>query len=192
MLIKHLTQLLDLRPQDYLLDLCCGNGLLTQRLAPACRRVVAIDMAPAMIAIAKEHFSAPNVTYLCGNVVDASTLVEGPFDKILLQFSFQYLDPKEAQLALASMKQLIRPSGKVLLGDVPELAKLDRFYPSLLDRTRYHYQRLRGNNPMGKFWSMEELSAIARPLGLRAVRLEQPTHFPYASYRMDVLLSPEE
>jgi 2-polyprenyl-3-methyl-5-hydroxy-6-metoxy-1,4-benzoquinol methylase len=33
------------------LDFGCGTGLLTERLAPACRSIVAVDTSPAMLAV---------------------------------------------------------------------------------------------------------------------------------------------
>ena len=88
-LIRHLLTLLDLQPAHRLLDLCCGNGLLTKRLAAHCQEVTGVDLSDLMIERAKDHFSAPNIDYHQGNVADIGELRTGKYDRILLQFSFQ-------------------------------------------------------------------------------------------------------
>ncbi|MDP5171535.1 MAG: class I SAM-dependent methyltransferase [Bacteroidia bacterium] len=187
-LAGHLAHLLDLQPGDRLLDLCCGNGLLTQRLATRCADITGVDLAPAMIQTAKAQFSAPNISYLVGNVVEVDRLVNGPFDKILLHFSFQYLERKEGEQALAAMSKLLTPTGRIVLGDVPERERLVNFYRNPLIRARYKLDRLRGKDNMGKFWSTAELQQAIAPLGLQLNRKAQPEGFPYAHYRADFVI----
>jgi ubiquinone/menaquinone biosynthesis C-methylase UbiE len=42
------------------IDLCCGDGLFTVALATIARRVVAIDLDPAMLKRARVRFAGPN------------------------------------------------------------------------------------------------------------------------------------
>lgn len=185
--VWHLSRLLDLKPTDKLLDLCCGNGLLTRQFARNCERVVGIDLAPAMIESARQHSARPNVQYLQGNATEAKQIVEGPFDKIILQFSFQYLSREEGEKAVRGMKRLLKPGGIIVLGDVPDWSRLHVFYPSFLARIKYRIQRWRGTDQMGKFWSEQEMEQISS--GLHVEKLEQPAHLPYSDYRVDYRLS---
>lgn len=187
MVVDHLARLLDLQPTDRLLDLCCGNGLLTRKFAKKCDGVLGIDLAPAMIESARKHSTDSNLLYVQGNATEANDLVDGPFDKILLQFSFQYLSRKEGQKAIQGMKQLLKPGGVIVLGDVPDRSKLAVFYPAFGARLKYHLQRWRGTDQMGKFWSEVEMNQIRE--GMRVEKLEQPTHLPYSDYRVDYRLS---
>lgn len=185
-LIQHLLGLLDLQPQHRLLDLCCGNGLLTNRLAAHCQEVTGVDLSEGMIEHAKHQFSAPNIEYHQGNVADIGELVTGKYDRILLQFSFQYLSKSEAEKALNGMTSLLAPGGKIVLGDVPDNAKLHVFYPSYLSRLRYRLARWRGTDRMGAFWSEEDIRRMAK--GLRIQKLEQPAVLPYSDYRVDYVM----
>lgn len=187
MVIRHLTGLLDLQPTDRLLDLCCGNGLLTSQFAQNCEQVVGIDLAPAMIESARTHHSANNIQYFQGNATEADSIAEGTFDKILLQFSFQYLSREEGKKTIQGMLRMLKPGGVIVLGDVPDLGKLPVFLPSFPARIKYWIQRWRGTDQMGKFWSEKEMKQISA--GLQVERLEQPTHLPYADYRVDYRLS---
>lgn len=185
-LIHHLLGLLDLRPEHRLLDVCCGNGLLTKRLAAHCQEVTGVDLSDMMIEHAKHHFSAPNIDYHQGNVADIGELATGTYDRILLQFSFQYLNKSEAEKALRGMASLLAPGGKIILGDVPDSAKLHVFYPDWISRLRYHLARWRGTDRMGAFWSEATIRRMARGVTVR--KLEQPAELPYADYRVDYVM----
>jgi 2-polyprenyl-3-methyl-5-hydroxy-6-metoxy-1,4-benzoquinol methylase len=54
-----------LKPQlgERLLDVACGNGLTSRRLATAKARVTAFDVSGAMIAIAAGHPDPLNIAY---------------------------------------------------------------------------------------------------------------------------------
>ena len=47
LLISAIRRRLDLRREDILLDLCCGNGLITAQLSHWCRAVVGVDYSPS-------------------------------------------------------------------------------------------------------------------------------------------------
>lgn len=193
-LIQRMTSrmagLLDLQPTDHLLDLCCGNGLITRALACRCQQTLGIDLAPAQIKQAQRGPECPGLTFRTGDVTRLAALDLPPCDKINLHFSFQYLDrPGQGHLALKGMQRLLRPGGRILLGDVPDRDRLRVFYPRRRDRLRYFLRLTLGRSLMGKFWSEAEIRRLAQPLGLHVERLHQPPDFPYAHYRSDYLLT---
>jgi hypothetical protein len=69
-----IAERLDLKSSDVLLDLCCGNGLITSRLAECCRRVVGIDFSEPLLDIARTRPHAGNVVYQLGSVTDLDRL----------------------------------------------------------------------------------------------------------------------
>lgn len=59
----ELSQLLDLvGPDDDVLELGCGHGRVTERLAAVARRVVGIDVAEASIELARERAAAAGLS----------------------------------------------------------------------------------------------------------------------------------
>jgi hypothetical protein len=117
--------------------------------------------------------------------------VKGAFPKVSLYFSFQYLDSfSKGQKAIREMLALLKPGGKILLGDVPDQQYLIRYYGGAFNSFRYyHVGNLLGRNDMGRFWSEKELQRICRESGVRCEWLAQPEWMPYAHYRSDCLIS---
>ncbi|MDX2250119.1 MAG: methyltransferase domain-containing protein [Bacteroidia bacterium] len=185
----HIVGQLDLRPHYTLLDVCCGNGTLTRLLAEKCSTTTGVDISPEQIRRAKTHSKALSITYQVADATQLTSHVEGTFDRINLYFSFQYLDSySKGRAAIREMAKLLKPGGKIFIGDVPDAAKLPVFYPSLIARIRYKISHLLGRHPMGKFWKEAEIQKICREVGLSCVTLAQPGDLPYAVYRVDYVI----
>ena len=69
----HLVELLNLSNSDTLLDVCCGNGLITNRLSKYCSAVLGIDFSPLLIDVATQNNPYSSVEYLTG---DATTITK--------------------------------------------------------------------------------------------------------------------
>ena len=187
---NHIIQNLEIKPSDKVLDVCCGNGMLSQVLAANCKHLTGCDISEELIKMAQAHFSAENITYLSGDARQLSTFVKGSFDKINLYFSFQYFDTFQKGFdVIREMKSLIKTDGKIFIGDVPDYDFLQVFYPSYPARFKYHIKQRLGKSEMGKFWKEAEMARICERLNLSYQRMDQPNDLPYAAYRVDYLLS---
>src|SRR5262245_5428415 len=84
---------MNLQPTDFLLDLCCGNGLLTARLAKHCAKVVGADFSLPLIQIARRYHQFANTEY---HLMDARSLCQlagmriGRFNKFLMYGAVQH------------------------------------------------------------------------------------------------------
>ena len=185
----HIIQLLDLQPTDRLLDVCCGNGILTHRLAQFCKSVTAVDISAQQLKIAQKNYSQENIEYSQVDVMALSNHLKTSFNKINLYFSFQYLDSyKKGAVAIAEMLKLLNPGGIILLGDVPDHEFLSVFYPDPKIRFKYFLSRISGRDQMGKFWKKAELEKIVSQHQAIVQRLKQPEKLPYSHYRVDYLI----
>ncbi len=98
------------------LDLGCGPGLYTERLARLGHRCVGIDVAPAAIehARAVAATSASGCAYVQGDLRSAS--LGGPYDAALLLFGeFNAFSPTESSLILDRAAQVLKPGGCLVL-----------------------------------------------------------------------------
>ncbi len=105
-------------PDDTVLDIACGGGLIVCAFAPHVRHATGIDLTPAMLdrarALAAEKGLA-NVTWREGDV-RALPWRDATFDIVVTRFSFHhFLDPLAA---LREMARVCRPGGRVVVVDM--------------------------------------------------------------------------
>jgi SAM-dependent methyltransferase len=65
-----------LKPTDRVLEIGCGTGTTALKLAPSVAEIVATDVSPAMLAIARDKAAAQ----ACGNVRFVEAPAAGPFE----------------------------------------------------------------------------------------------------------------
>jgi predicted TPR repeat methyltransferase len=100
---------LQLSRHDTVLELCCGNGLMTRRLAPLVAEIQAVDFAEHLIANARKFSPKANVSYICADAVAylnelASSKTFVP-SKILLGDALCYFEPTDlSEMLQATIK----------------------------------------------------------------------------------------
>ena len=111
--------LLTLQGSEHVLDVGCGDGKLTARIADQypSGSVVGVDSSPDMIAFASDHFGSrgsegrPNLRFA---VADARALnFDREFD-VLLSFNALHWVPEQAA-ALQGIRAALKPSGRAHL-----------------------------------------------------------------------------
>ena len=106
-------KLLKPRPSERLLDVACGNGLTSRRLATAKARVVAFDGSAAMIAIAAGHPGPFNIYYRVVDATDREALLglgAGAFDGALCNMAL--MDMAEIEPMMTALAMLLKPGGR--------------------------------------------------------------------------------
>ena len=86
---------------ERLLDLCCGNGVVTVRLAAQCHSAVGVDFSPFLLEQARAHHAAANVEYCEGDVLRLAQYgFAERFDRFNLHSSLQYFEHGQFDLLL--------------------------------------------------------------------------------------------
>ena len=182
------VQGLELSGEDVLLDLCCGNGLITRQLAPVCRAVVGVDCSRRLIEVARERSSAPNVTYQVGaaeelDSVDFAGLAP---NKLSMLQALQHLTVAGLGRLLTSLDGWDSPIVRLCLTDVPDRDLIFAFYDTPERREEFHRRRAAGTEAIGTWWSRDELAALLGAHGYE-VEFRRPLCASYAHYRFDVV-----
>ena len=98
---------------ERLLDVACGNGLTSRRLAAAKARVTAFDGSAAMIAIASGHSGASEIDYRVLDATDRDALLSlgsGAFDGALCNMAL--MDMAEIEPLMSALAVLLKPGGR--------------------------------------------------------------------------------
>ena len=155
-------------PEDTVLDVACGPGLMACAFAKVARHVTGIDLTPAMIEQAKVMQQADGLTNLTWHVGDVQRLpfADASFSLVFTRYSFHHLlDPKTV---LAEMVRVCSHGGRVVVVDVftsgPEQAEAYNRMEKLRDPS--HVRAL----------AIEELAGLLTHAGLRDVRTQLYKH----------------
>ena len=98
-----------LKPGMAVLELGCGAGYFTQELARSGADVVAIDVSPELLEIAKSNCSAPNVQYQIENAYQLS-YDDAAFDSVVGSSVLHHL---EIKAALRDIYRVLKPAGTI-------------------------------------------------------------------------------
>lgn len=104
-----LLDLLAPRPSEFILDLGCGTGALTQQIADRRATVLGIDSAASMIAQAQQNY--PNLRFEVADATDLPFVEQ--FDAIFSNAVLHWVKPPEA--AIARMWQALKPGGRLVV-----------------------------------------------------------------------------
>jgi ubiquinone/menaquinone biosynthesis C-methylase UbiE len=111
-------QLIGVRPDDLVLDVCCGPGVLALDLAPHVAQVTGLDLTPAMLdqaRAAQVQKSHTNVEWVEGDVC-ALPFGEDAFSLVASSAAFHHLPDPGA--AFGEMLRVCRPGGRIVIRDV--------------------------------------------------------------------------
>lgn len=107
-------------PDRHLLDLGCGIGRFESALSPSVASITGIDVAPAMVAAARERCAGlPNVRLFETSGKDLGTFADGAFDAVIAVDSFPYLYEVGGRPfvlhQLEEVARVLRPGGDLLI-----------------------------------------------------------------------------
>jgi len=130
-------------PDDTVLDVACGGGLVVCAFAKTVRHATGIDLTPAMLEQARKNQAAQgltNVTWKQGDVLPLP-FPDASFSIVTSRFAFHhFLDPLAV---LKEMKRVAKPSGKVMVVDsAPAPDKADAFNRMEVVRDPSHVRAL--------------------------------------------------
>jgi SAM-dependent methyltransferase len=168
---RLLYSLTKVNPDDKVLDVACGTGIVACALAQTARHVTGIDLTPAMIEQARLLQAEKELTNVTWEIGDVNPLPysDSSFSLVVTRYSFHhFLDPRSV---LHEMKRVCVPGGRVAVIDVtPPEGKADAYN---------RMEKLRDSSHTGAM-PLEKLQGMYKEAGLAEIE----TGF----YKMDVEL----
>jgi trans-aconitate methyltransferase len=101
-------ELLDPKPGERILDLGCGTGQLTAKIAESGARVVGLDSSPEMIGQARQNF--PGLSFMLQNAAEMP--FEGEFDAVFSNAALHWMT--DARRVAESMAAALRQGGRLV------------------------------------------------------------------------------
>jgi 2-polyprenyl-3-methyl-5-hydroxy-6-metoxy-1,4-benzoquinol methylase len=143
----RLIALLPQRRLGNVLDLGCGLGLLSQKLAECADRVLGIDIAVAAIDRARRHGAAfANLQFKAGDILDLPPSLDRKFDLVVVADVLYYLMPLDDQVLKSVVRRianLLNPGGMCLVANHyffsadPDSRRSRKIHRAFLDCPRF-------------------------------------------------------
>lgn len=193
-LITNISKSLTLNEQDIVLDLCCGNGVITAQLSSYCKVIVGIDFSVPLIDIAIHKHQPENVSYYTLDIKKLEHLRApecGQFDKILMYGALQHLQRQDLRPLLEKVFKISSKKFKMVIGGIPDIRRRNEFLDSFSKKLRFATFKLLGRDRIGTWWNPVELRQICSKLDLRCVIVDEDHGRPCAHYRFDAIISQE-
>ena len=194
-IIQDIDNHLKLNSNDILLDLCCGNGLITKEIAKLCKKVIAVDSSEFLIEQAKVHCSRKNLSYYILDVLkinELESLLNLKFSKVLCYGSLAYFNQKDLELILNDLKDLLKKNHQILFGSVLNKEKIWNFFNTFKRKLVYIFKiwLLGKEAGLGKWWKKSEIESVCEKLDYKCTFFPQNDILHTSHYRMDIRLTP--
>ncbi len=171
-----------------MLDYACGEALSAAKVADACAKLYLAEPAPGVRGRLIARF-APN-TKIRVRSLDDIRKMDDAVDLVIMNSVAQYMTPEELDSAFAVVRRLLKPSGRLVLGDIlrPDVG-MARDVLALVKFARTHgflkdavyglastalsdYRQLRTRVGLQRYGENEMIEKLARA-GFSAARAQQ-------------------
>ena len=154
----RLLQRYGMDARSVVVDLGAGTGQFVAAVAPACARVVAVDVSPVMLAALRDRVEKLPAGRV--EVVQAGFLTYAhrgePADVVYSRYALHHLPDFWKALALVRIREMLRPGGLLRLADV-----VYGFAPSEAAE-RLEAWCATGGDAVGGEWTRDELAEHVR------------------------------
>jgi len=200
-IINVYTGALKLNGNDHLMDLCCGNGVITHKLSERAKQVIAIDFSDPYISNADKMKSGENIKYYEGNVTEFENIIENELlltlkqkkeIKILMSNSLGYFDIHTLTKLLTGINNNFKTFSFYISG-IPDYDKHQVIFNSLSKKISFLFNdRLLGKTQaIGRFWKRKEIESIAKKFNFKCTFDTKLHNVPGHAYRLNVLIEKE-
>lgn len=169
--------LLDPRPNEFIIDIGCGDGELTRNIAAAGARVIGIDASPDMVETARAKGVDAFVADAQALDLEKQAARFGVFDAAFSNAALHWmLDPAAVARGVFA---LLRPGGR-FVGELGGAGNLAILRQALRDELVERGHALPGDDPQW-YPTAGEFNAVYADVGFREIStslIERPTPLP--------------
>jgi len=193
---EEIIEKVHFNPDDVVLDVCCGNGVLAKLISKNCKEIHGVDYSEYLIKSAKKIKEEGNLSSLHLHLSDAMNIdklfKEDFFDRSYCYFSFQYFNKHKRELLLEKLSRITKRKGWIFIGDIPDKTKMWSFYPSPKKFYREKISRMlqfkEGECNLGWWVDPREIVDWCEKRGMSVSIMPQGVNMPHTHYRFDALI----
>lgn len=104
-------------PDAVVLDYSCGEALFAAQVAAACQKLILAEPAPGVRGRLTARFG-PNPKIAVRSLDDLAQLPDRSVDLAVMISVAQYMTAAELDAAFSLMRRILKPGGKLVLGDI--------------------------------------------------------------------------
>lgn len=189
--LSDIHNALEFNKDDFVLDMCCGNGIITTEMAKACHAIVGIDFSEPLINIAGKYNKPENTTYYCMSVLDdgVKDIAKKPFTKIYMYEALQHFTEEDVLKLLRLIMDITSPDSATFFGGIPDVDRLWDFYDTEERREEYRIRKKKNQDPIGTWWKKNIFRDVCHKNGFACEILNQNPILHSAHYRFDARIT---
>lgn len=112
LILPNLLRLLNLKKEDVVLDLACGQGFFSREFAKTGAKIVGVDIADDLIKLARDK-SPKNINFFTSSAEDLSFLSGGSFDKVVVVLALQNIE--NVKKTLEECHRVLKKNGEIFI-----------------------------------------------------------------------------
>ena len=171
------------RPAGEVLELACGTGLWTVRLAEAATHLTAVDASQEVLALNRDRVKTNRVKYIQANLFDWEPPAQA-FDVVFFSFWLSHVPPDRFESFWQKVRRALRPSGRFFFIDSqrePTSTAIDHQLPESAATTlRRRLNDGREFEIVKVFYDPDALRDRLSQLSLKVEVCTTPNYFLYA------------
>lgn len=185
LIYKNIKLSLNLKENDKLLDIGCGNGALTDYFTNDVESIVGIDRSDYLISIANKYFNKKNTDYICSDIADVRLNdIYSKVNKILIYGVFSFLND---DIATGFFENINKNKNieTIFIGNVRDRTLASKFYKREVEDSELDDC----TSSMGKWRDKSFFEKIAYNFNWKVKFTKMPKEFYANEYYYDVTFS---
>ena len=185
--VNSIKKNLYLEKNDIVLDICCGNGLITELLSTSVKYIYAVDFSEGLIEVAKSNSNNTNIRYETGDITKIKLGSFQKINKISVYSGVQCISFVELKSFLKKI-QLIRSPLLVYISNIPDRDKIWDYYDTREKMAFFHKMEDEGKTHIGTWYDKAKIINFLKSLGLgyKIININCGLNTHY--YRFDLLI----
>lgn len=181
--VSKIISKIQLDPSSRVLDLAGGNALFSRHLHNHASLVVCADISHSLLLESRNQKVEP---VECD--VRSLPFPSNSFDCVIFYAAAQYLSEPELLSLLKGCYQILRGSGRLFVGDIPDVNLRFSYFNNLERRARY-FDELGSQRPLiGTWFSRDWFHYALEFAGFKNIQINsQDGDEPYSHFRFDAL-----